>query len=230
MSKSNILDLQDKLSYTFKNISYLKQALTHSSYANDSSTFGDKGNERLEFLGDSLLGMSIALLIYKNKPKLTEGQMTFLRSHIVCEKNLAELAKGFDLGAYLYLGRSEIFGKGRDRPALLADAFEAIIAAIYLDGGFEALEKVITHLFLSQINKPINKDIDYKSQLQEIIQAKGDNTIIYSVINTQGPAHNMLFTIKVEIDGKYFGEGQGSSKKRAEQLAAKMAVEKIKGV
>jgi ribonuclease-3 len=228
MDELKIEELQKKLGYDFNNQSLLIKALTHSSYANEVANKHSESNERLEFLGDSLLGMSVALLIYKSKPELSEGQMTKLRAQLVCEKSLALLALELDMGEHLLLGRGEQSGGGRNRPSILSDAVEAIIAAIYLDGGYEPVENLISSFFSTQINAPVKSVTDFKTQLQEIAQCKSGQKIIYELMSVQGPDHQKSFTVEVKLNGKPIGTGIGKSKKSAEQEAAKAAVDTIK--
>jgi ribonuclease-3 len=220
--------LQEKLDYEFNDQKLLIKALTHSSYANEVVNKHSESNERLEFLGDSLLGMSVALLIYLSKPELSEGQMTKLRAQLVCERSLAALALQLDLGEYLLLGRGEQSGGGQNRPSILSDAVEAVIAAIYLDGGYEPVENLISSFFSAQINAPIKSVTDFKTQLQEIAQCKSGQTIAYELMSVQGPDHQKSFAVEVKLNGKTIGTGTGKSKKSAEQEAAKTAVDKIK--
>lgn len=218
-------ELQVKLGYTFKNPEYLITALSHSSYTNERNHMGLDSNERFEFLGDSLLGMMVAELIFRKKPELAEGKMTKLRADLVCESNLAALALELDLGSYILLGRGELAGGRRDRPSLLADAFEAMLAAIYLDGGFEPLKDFIEKTFTARIDKPVPRFVDYKTQLQEFIQLNPGQKIVYTLIDTQGPDHNKYFTTELYINEKPISTGTGRSKKIAEQEAAKAALE-----
>jgi len=224
MNELQLKELQEKLGYIFNDLALLRKSLTHSSYANENIRSDDASNERLEFLGDSLLGMTVALLIYNIKPKLSEGQMTKLRAELVCEKSLASLALELDLGKYLLLGRGETNGGGRSRPSILSDAFEAVIAAMYIDGGFEPIERLISSLFLPRINNPVQNYTDFKTRLQEIIQGKPGQTLEYSLVGEHGPDHNKSFTIEVMLNGNIIGTGTGKSKKLAEQEAAKEAV------
>ena len=228
MNELLLNELQHKLNYSFKDTALLIKSLTHSSYANESIRSADASNERLEFLGDSLLGMTVALLIYNNKRELSEGQMTKLRAELVCERSLAAIALEFDLGAYLLLGRGEENGGGRSRPSILSDALEAVIAAMYLDGGYEPIGQLISTLFTSRINTPLPRYTDYKTQLQEITQCKQGQTLLYELTGENGPDHNKLFTVVVKINGNIIGTGEGKSKKSAEQEAAKAAVNNIK--
>jgi len=227
MNEHKTEELQKKINYQFSNKELLVRSLTHSSYANEGFHKNCISNERLEFLGDSLLGMTVAHLIYQRKPELSEGQMTKLRADLVCERSLAVLAKELDLGSYLLLGRGELSGGGRDRPSILSDALEALIAAIYLDGGYEPVKQLITTYFTPRVNAPVNNITDYKTQLQEIIQCKPGQTLIYEKIDEQGPDHNKIFVIDVKLNGKTIGTGRGKTKKSAEQEAAKIAIEDL---
>jgi len=227
MNKLQLKELQNKLNYEFKNPDLLLKSLTHSSYANESIRSADASNERLEFLGDSLLGMTVALMIYSKKPGLSEGQMTKLRAELVCERSLAELATELDLGDYLLLGRGEENGGGRGRPSILSDAFEAVIAAMYLDGGYEPVERLIITLFSSRTENPQLSYTDYKTRLQEITQCKPGQSLFYELSSEQGPDHAKSFTINVKLNGEIVGTGTGKSKKNAEQEAAKAALNNI---
>jgi len=219
--------LQKQLGYKFKDLSLLETALTHSSYANESKIPGSASNERLEFLGDSLLGMVVASLIYKSKPSMSEGGMTRLRAEFVCEKSLAQIAKFLDLGNCLLLGRGEEKCGGRERPSILADAVEAVIAAIYLDDGFESVERIISYYFVNKTNGYDIANTDYKTELQEVIQEKSGQTLSYSLTGESGPAHLKTFTVEVKLNGVSIGAGTGGSKKEAEQTAARAALEAI---
>ena len=227
MNDQRLTELQSKLSYDFKDPSLLQKSLTHSSYANENFKSGSSSNERLEFLGDSLLGMTIALLIYENKPDLSEGKMTKLRAELVCEKSLAAIAIELDLGTYLLLGRGEENGGGRSRPSILSDAFEAVLAAVYLDGGFEPIKLLISSLFKSRIIDPKQNSTDHKTILQELIQVKPDRSLVYDLIDESGPDHDKSFTVEVKLNNKIIGRGTGRSKKSAEQEAAKAAVNNV---
>jgi len=219
-----ISELQKKLNYDFKDPALLIKALTHSSYANEGAEKNSASNERLEFLGDSLLGMTVALLIFKSKPELSEGQMTKLRAELVCERSLAELAMELELGEYLLLGRGEKNTGGNKRPSILSDAFEAIIAAIYLDGGYEPVEKIVSDNFTARINSPTKDFIDSKTMLQEVVQCKPGQALVYEIVNEKGPDHDKHFTVEVRLNGHTIGTGEGRSKKGAEQEAAKSAI------
>jgi len=195
MNDVQLANLQERLNYRFSDTALLINAMTHSSYANETLKNGNRSNERLEFIGDSLLGMSVALLIYNNKPDLMEGQMTKLRAELVCERNLFSQATKLDLGPYLLLSRGEENGGGRSRPSILADAFEAIIAAIYLDGGFDPVRKFVSECFEKEIDRPMQGNSDYKTLLQEMIQVNPGQTLVYKLTGEQGPTmikHSLL--------------------------------------
>ena len=216
--------LQNLLGYQFKDAGLLGVALTHSSYANENKKSGKISNERLEFLGDSVLNMTVAALIYEEMPNMPEGQMTRMRAELVCERRLATLAHELELGKCLLLGRGEEKGGGRHRPSILADAVEAVIAAIYLDGGFQPVRQLISkHLILDK-NMPCVESSDYKTSLQELIQEKSGQTISYHTTDESGPDHMKSFTVAVKLNGVSIGQGVGRSKKEAEQAAAKAAL------
>ncbi|MDR0491823.1 MAG: ribonuclease III [Oscillospiraceae bacterium] len=219
-------ELQERLGYRFKNTSLLKTALTHSSYANENKKTGTVSNERLEFLGDSVLGMAVAELVYRGNPKMPEGQMTRLRAELVCEKSLAALAADLKLGDCLLFGRGEEKGGGRVRPSILADAVEAVLASIYLDGGFRPVERLITEHFAPLANSDRFENTDYKTILQEVIQEKGGQLLSYNTIDESGPDHMKTFTVEVTLNGIVKGRGSGPSKKEAEQMAAKSALDR----
>ena len=223
-----INELQVKLNYSFKDPTLLVKALTHSSHANERTGKNSVSNERLEFLGDSLLGMTVALLIFNSKPELSEGQMTKLRAELVCERSLAELAQELELGEYIFLGRGERNTGGHKRPSILSDAFEAIIAAIYLDGGYEPVEQFVSKLLTPRINNPQKSLTDHKTLLQETIQVRPGQNLYYEITNEQGPDHDKSFTVEVKLNGQTIGTGIGKTKKRAEQEAARAAIKTIK--
>ena len=230
MDDKRLNELQKKLGYKFKNKSMLCAALTHSSYANEVKKSGVVSNERLEFLGDSVLGMTVAALIYTEYPAMQEGKMTKLRADLVCENNLVALAAKFSIGEYILLGRGEEKGGGRQRPSMLADAVEAIIAAIYLDGGFKPVAKFIKEHIAPQAQQMKARVSDYKTALQEVAQLKENQTLVYRIIDESGPDHMKSFTVEVCLNDVQVGVGTGKTKKSAEQLAAKAALEKLKGV
>jgi len=227
MNEMQRKELQKKIGYKFKKKELLVKSMTHSSYANEKSKITGGNNERLEFLGDSLLGMSVALLIFGLKPEMSEGKMTKLRAGLVCERSLADIARELDLGAYILLGRGEKSCGGQSRPSILSDAFEALLGAIYLDGGFKPVEKLIVKYFTPLLNNPVKSYKDYKTKLQETIQEKPGQKIVYEITGEQGPDHEKLFTVDVKVNGSILGTGTGKNKKSAEQAAAKAALSLI---
>lgn len=220
-------DLEKAIGYQFKNIALLQSALTHSSYANERFHNGLKSNERLEFLGDSILGMVTAEYLYRNFPDRPEGVLSRMRADMVCEKSLATIAERIDLGKHLLLGNGEEQGGGRKRDSILADAVESVIAACFLDGGMEPARAFISTFVLTEV--PVQKmhNADYKTALQEKIQQKKNQTLTYVLVGEHGPDHDKWFEVEVQLNGKKLGSGSGSSKKRAEQDAAKNALESM---
>ena len=216
--------LEEKLGYTFQNRALLENALTHSSCANESR--GKlQSNERLEFLGDSILGMVVADHLYRNHPDLPEGVLTRTRAALVCEDSLVVVAEELGLGQYLRLGKGEETGGGRNRPSIRADAVEAILAAVYLDGGIGSARKIIQKYILSREVAGLTKPRDYKTALQELIQRESGQVLAYRLTGEEGPDHNKRFFVEVTLNGKSVGQGSGRSKKEAEQMAAKAAIE-----
>ncbi len=219
-----MLELEEKLGYKFKNIKLLEHALTHSSYANEGKKHS-KNNERLEFLGDSVLSLVVANHLFLKYKAIPEGELTKLRASLVCEKALDKFARKIDLGKYILLGKGEEMTGGRKRPSILSDAFEAVIAAIYLDGGFEKAEEFVLRFIPENLDlKSSNKLADYKTTLQEIIQQNREEKIEYVLIGEKGPDHAKVFTSEVMLNSNIIGVGEGSSKKQAEQNAAKEAL------
>ena len=218
--------LEEKLGYTFQDKSLLENALTHSSCANES-----KGrlhsNERLEFLGDSILGMVVAEHLYRNHPDLPEGELTRTRAALVCEESLVEVAHDLGLGDYLKLGKGEEAGGGRTRPSIRADAVEAVLAAVYLDGGIGSARKIIQKYILSREIEGLNSQRDYKTALQELIQRESGQSLKYRLTGSEGPDHDKRFFVEVDLNGQPVGAGNGRSKKEAEQMAAKAAIAKL---
>ncbi len=218
-------ELEEKIGYHFKNESYLKTALTHSSYANETKATGGS-NERLEFLGDSVLGVVVADYLYKNFPNLPEGDLTKKRASLVCEKACCGFSRQLDLGKYLLLSHGEQNSGGRTRSSILADAFEAVIAAIYMDGGMEEARKFILHFVLPMLQAARPKAFkDYKTALQEIIQQNPEERLEYVLTGESGPDHDKHFTVEVHLNSNVIGKGGGRSKKEAEQQAAREAME-----
>jgi len=222
-----IKDLETAIGYRFKNITLLQNALTHSSYANEYWHNSLMSNERLEFLGDSILGMVVAEHLYRNFPDRPEGELTRMRADMVCEQALAKVADRLDLGTHLLLGHGEEQGGGRNRASILADAVESVIAASFIDGGMEAARSFIERFILCDV--PVTKlhNADYKTALQELVQQKKEQTIAYCLVRESGPDHNKEFVAAVSINGVVMGQGTGSSKKRAEQEAARNAMEAL---
>ena len=221
-----MIELQDKIGYQFNNVSLLKEALTHSSYANEHRSQNIRYNERLEFLGDAVLSIVVSDYIFKNCPELPEGELTKLRASLVCEKSLYEFAKKIDLGNYLLLSKGERNNGGADRPSILSDAFEALIAAIYIDGGMKSASKHILNFVIPEIKNSKKKRInDYKTTLQEIIQKNPGEQLEYVLVNESGPDHNKHFVVEVHLNSNVIGKGGGRSKKEAEQQAAREALE-----
>lgn len=219
--------LEQGLGYTFRNKALLENALTHSSYANENRERHLPDNERLEFLGDSILGFVVAEYLYRNFPDKPEGELTRIRADLVCERNLAEAAATIELGSYLLLGHGEEQGGGRKRDSIVSDAMESIIAASFMDGGFAAAKEIIDRLILSNIPKGRPRNFDYKTAFQELVQRKKDQQIHYELTGESGPDHDKHFEVEVLLNGKAVGHGVGSSKKRAEQAAAEAAIEKL---
>jgi len=220
--------LQERLGYSFKDAALLEAALTHSSYANENKRTSAESNERLEFLGDSVLGMTVAALIYKSEPDLPEGRMTRLRAELVCEKSLAALSVKLGIGECILLGRGEEKGGGRERPSILADAVEAVLAAIFLDGGFAPVERLVREHLAPHSSRPEPGYYDYKTTLQEFVQEKGGRYLSYHVTGESGPDHRKSFAVEVRLNGDLTGRGEGKSKKEAEQDAAKAALDRLK--
>lgn len=213
--------------YTFHDRTMLAAALTHSSYANENREKGCRSNERLEFLGDSILGFICAKYIYETYKQLPEGELTKLRAAIVCESSLHELAQQLQLGSMLLLGNGERQGGGDRRPSVLADAAEAVLAAIFLDGGMEAAERFVLPFIREKAEIIVrgHHTVDYKTSLQEIVQKNHQETLAYRLKEESGPDHDKRFVIEVMINSNVIASGEGKSKKLAEQAAARAALE-----
>ena len=222
-----IKDLEIAIGYRFRNISLLQNALTHSSYANERWHNSLLSNERLEFLGDSVLGMLVAEYLYRNFPDRPEGELTRMRADMVCEQTLAAVATRIGIGEHLLLGHGEEQGGGRSRNSILADAMESVIAACFLDGGMDAALKIVQKFILVEV--PVKKlhNTDYKTTLQELVQRKKNQTLIYALVGQSGPDHNKQFVVEVSLNGSVVGKGTGTSKKRAEQDAARAAIAQL---
>ena len=219
--------LQTALCYRFRDPSLLRNALTHSSYANEKKSLNLRCNERLEFLGDSVLGFVVAEELYRRFPDRPEGEMTRMRADMVCEATLAQAANTVGLGQELLLGHGEDQGGGRTRPSILADAMESVIAAAFLDGGLEAAKGIIARLILCSIPEQHLQNADYKTALQELVQQKPGQILSYRLTGQSGPDHDKRSTVEVLLNGEPVGAGEGSSKKRAEQAAAHSAMETL---
>ncbi len=217
--------LQTKLGYKFNNIKLLENALCHSSYANEVRG-GLSSNERLEFLGDSVLSVIVADYLFGNFKNIPEGELTKLRASLVCEKSLCAFSRQIELGKSLKLGRGEDNNGGRERDSILADAFEAVLAAIYLDGGMEVAREFVLRFVKEELNHKDDEVFkDYKTALQEIIQRNPEESVSYILKSESGPDHDKVFEVEVHLNSNVIGKGMGKSKKQAEQMAAKQALE-----
>ncbi len=223
--KQQIIDLQQRADYFFNNEEYLKLALTHSSFSNELKKKMPENNERIEFLGDSVLNIIVSDWLYINT-ELTEGEMTKARAGIVCEASLCKCAEELMLGSCIRLGKGEILSGGRNKSSLLSDVFEALIGAVYLDGGFEAARAFVLRQMNSMFSKAVAGKLikDHKTTLQEIIQKKSGQDIRYEITGEKGPDHNKWYTAEVFINSIFYGKGEGKTKKEAEQNAAKQAI------
>ncbi len=219
---SDLAEFQKKIGYQFNNLNLIRQALTHSSYANEKHMKKHSDNERLEFLGDAVLEIVSSEFLYINYPDKPEGELTKLRASIVCEPTLALCTEPLELGKYLYLGKGEDHTGGRKRKSILSDALEAVIGAIYLDGGFTNAKEFVLRFIMTDIE---NKQLFYDSKtiLQEVVQGKHES-LSYELVNESGPDHDKSFTVDVHIDGEKISSGTGHTKKAAEQQAAYQAL------
>ena len=223
--KKNISQLEKNIGYKFNDINKLKIAVTHSSFANESKAKLNS-NERLEFLGDAVLSIVVPDYIFLNCPNCPEGELSKLRASLVCEKSLCRFSKSLNVGEFLRLSHGEVNSKGNERPSILADAFEAIIAAIYLDSGIDKAKEFILRFVVPEINSQKPKAFkDYKTILQEIIQKNKEEVITYNLIKESGPDHDKHFEVVVKINSNVLGKGGGRSKKEAEQQAARESLE-----
>ncbi|WP_050616718.1 ribonuclease III [Bacillus testis] len=221
--------LQEEIGFHFTNERLLKQAFTHSSYVNEHRRKPYEDNERLEFLGDAVLELTVSQYLYKKYPLMSEGELTKLRAAIVCEPSLVTFAHALQFGRYVLLGKGEELTGGRERPALLADVFEAFVGALYLDQGMEVALQFLKKTVFPKIDEgAFSHVMDYKSQLQELVQRDGAGTIEYKIHLEKGPAHNKEFVSKVFLNGDMKGTGIGRSKKEAEQKAAQQALALLK--
>ena len=220
--------LEEKIGYQFHDRNLLVTALTHSSYANEKHPDQTQSYERLEFLGDSILGLVTAEFLYQHEPSLPEGRMTRLRAELVCETSLHKTALALGLGSYMRLGKGEEHTGGRERPSILADMVEAIIAALYLDSGMGEARRFIMARVLNDVEfGDSHRGGDYKTQLQEVVQRKSNQVITYRQVGETGPDHDKTFTFEVMINGVVSGRGSGKTKKEAEQMAACKALENV---
>lgn len=218
--------LENKIGYSFKYKKLLQEALIHTSYANEHRENKMRNNERLEFLGDSVLNLIITTYLFKQLKGVSEGEMSRIRSTIVCEKSLRMAADGFGLNKYLLLGKGEEQTGGRNRDSIIADAMEALIGAIYLDSGLASAENFIKKMMTKIIDLALEGKLfkDYKTQYQEMVQRHSEAKIEYLVIREQGPDHNKIFTVKLLLNGEFVSMGEGRNKKEAEQNAAREAI------
>lgn len=215
--------LEKRIDYKFKNRDLLMEALTHSSFANEKH-HKYKCNERLEFLGDAVLSIISAHFLFKHYPDMPEGELTKIRASLVCTESLSAFAREIHLGEYIFLGKGEALSGGADRSSILENAFEALIAAIYLDGGMENAEKFVLKFLTANVESHRATTSDYKSTLQEVIQQNPDQTITYVLVGESGPDHDKVFEAEVHLNSNVIGRGKGKSKKSAEQEAAKEAL------
>jgi ribonuclease III len=226
---TDLMKLQQELLYEFKNIDILAQALRHSSFVNENLELDIQDNERLEFLGDAVLNLVVGHILMKRYPELHEGDLSKIRAGLVNESQLASIAQQIDLGSYIQLGKGEIQTKGWEKKSILANTFEAVIAAVYMDGGFDAAFKIIDVCFSplldTVVTSPANQD--YKSQVQELVQMMHQEMPVYTVVRESGPDHNKTFRVRLEV-GEMQTEGAGKSKKAAEQEAARKGLELLK--
>ena len=222
--------LETKLGYVFHRPELLENALYHSSYANEHRGAGISSNERLEFLGDAVLGFVTAEYLYTKHPDMPEGDLTRIRAALVCEESLYEVAQYLGLGQYLRRGRGEELGGGRRRPSILADAVEAVLAAVYLDGGIDEARALIHRILLEKEQEQVveSRRRDCKTELQELVQRKPNQVLHYELVSESGPDHAKVFTVAVTLNGQVVGLGSGHSKKEAEQSAARAALEQMK--
>ena len=223
----SIFDFLDKNGIVYHDKTLIDQAFTHSSYVNEHKQYNSHDNERLEFMGDAVLQIYSAKCLYNINPPLKEGLMSTRRANLVCEKTLAEIAREFNLNDYLKLGQGEIKNKGRDKDSIIADMVEAFIGAIYLDTDINNSFKLLDLLYTDRFEMMDEKTFDYKTKLQEYVQADSRKSIEYELIYAQGPSNNPEFKMAVKIDGLIYGYGIGSNKKQAQKMAAKDALEKM---
>ena len=220
--------LEEKLGYQFRDRRLLENALTHSSFANEHHMGAVGSNERLEFLGDSVLGMVVADDLFHRYARLPEGELTRMRAQLVCETSLARVARELELGSALRLGKGEESCGGRERPSIIADAVEAVLAAVYLDSGsIREPRRIIRHFLLEHVDEVRELVRDHKTRLQELVQRRSGQVLSYHMVSQSGPDHNKSFEMEVRLNGVAIGSGSGRSKKEAEQMAARAAIAKL---
>ena len=229
MNHDLLHELEKKIGYTFKNRGLLMHAMTHSSYSNEEKAKGHSisSNERMEFLGDAVLSIIVSKYLFDNLTGAQEGELSKIRSSVVCEKALASYAEEIDLGKYLLLGHGEEINNGRERPSILSDAYEALLAAMYIDAGIEEVRRFLLSYAVPLIEKTIREhsSTDYKTKLQQIVQQKPGETLVYIIVSESGPPHQKNFIAEARLnDSNVLGTGSGSSKREAEQNAAKDAL------
>jgi len=220
--------LKEKFDISFKNEALLMEAMTHSSYANEHKEMKGIYNERIEFLGDAVLELTISDWLFRQFPHFQEGQLTKLRAQIVCEDSLSLLAKECSLNKYLLLGKGETLSGGREKPAILCDVFEAFIGALYLDKGVNEVQRFLNLVVIPKIkNGRYELITDFKTELQEYLQQNGPVHIRYELVKEEGPSHDKTFTVQLIVDGKKYKTASGKTKKAAEQMAAKLTMEEL---
>jgi ribonuclease III len=229
MISTDLSELQQKLCYEFKRIDFLVESLRHSSFVNENQELDIQDNERLEFLGDAVLNLIVGHMLMHRYPDLKEGDLSKMRANLVNETQLASIARQMNLGSYLQLGKGEIQTEGWEKQSILADTFEAVIAAVYLDGGFDAVFRIIDGHFSFLLDTVVTSTAnhDYKSQVQELVQMKQQKMPVYAVVHESGPDHNKTFRVQLRV-GNIQAEGEGKSKKAAEQNAARKGLELLK--
>ena len=221
--------LKEKFDISFNNEALLMEAMTHSSYANEHKEMKGIYNERIEFLGDAVLELTISDWLFRQFPHFQEGQLTKLRAQIVCEDSLSLLAKECSLNKYLLLGKGETLSGGREKPAILCDVFEAFIGALYLDKGVNEVQRFLNLVVIPKIkNGRYELITDFKTELQEYLQQNGPVHIRYELVKEEGPSHDKIFTVQLIVDGKKYKTASGKTKKAAEQMAAKLTMEELK--
>ncbi|WP_278577769.1 ribonuclease III [Granulicatella adiacens] len=221
--------LKEKFDISFNNEALLMEAMTHSSYANEHKEIKGIYNERIEYLGDAVLELTISDWLFRQFPHFQEGQLTKLRAQIVCEDSLSLLAKECSLNKYLLLGKGETLSGGREKPAILCDVFEAFIGALYLDKGVNEVQRFLNLVVIPKIkNGRYELITDFKTELQEYLQQNGPVHIRYELVKEEGPSHDKIFTVQLIVDGKKYKTASGKTKKAAEQMAAKLTMEELK--